>query len=87
MAQTRKGFWCLGSESDVQQWCGSQPYARDWRGMTEKLTMKTIIALALFCTLAACGGGGDSQVEEAFDRPTEHFPTPIPPVPASAPTP
>lgn len=55
--------------------------------MTEKLTMKTIIALALFCTLAACGGGGDSQVEEAFDRPTEHFPTPIPPVPASAPTP
>lgn len=39
--------------------------------------MRTIITLALLFTLAACGGGGDSQVDER-----EHLPTPIPSVPA-----
>lgn len=34
--------------------------------------MRTIITLALLFTLAACGGGGDSQVDGAHDA------TPIP---------
>jgi hypothetical protein len=33
--------------------------------------MRTIITLALLCTLAACGGGGDSQSGAEHDATTQ----------------